>query len=509
MKLPLTRLLAVLVATAVLTAYPAHEADAQSRLGIIDAGPGEAGSLLTELLARPYTFRLPDVRQLEIPADSSFNSTLVVLGSDLMFAGTVHGDLVVVGGDLYLRPGSSVRGRAVAFGGGVYPARVGDSLPEMIAFRDLTYDLRLGAGDEIGLVYRSLAQHYSGSSSVFSLPGLYGLQMPAYDRVNGLSLSAGPRIQLFDKGLTLDPSVAYRSDLGEVDPALGAAFAVGGNQVMARAERGTFSNDVWSRPDVLNSFTSLVFGRDARNYWRAWRLEASLGREHMLSDGTLAASAGARWEDARSVGPEVGTRSGPWSAFRSNDEIKGMLRPNPAVMNGSILSALAEGTWTVFRDGMRGRSTIRLEAPLSATDDSRWVQATLDAELTMPTFGSQLLSFAAHGVATAGDTPPPQRWAYIGGSSTIVTMDPMQQGGDVLLYLDAEYLVPLPKPQFPMVGAPVIALRYAVGGAGVGSLPSLTQNVGGAIGFSIVRLDLLVDPSTGRTSFGLSVSPFQ
>ncbi len=499
-------LLKMLVAASVLMGHPSLDANAQSRLEIIEPGPGRAGSLLTELLTAPYTVRLPDVRQLEIPADSSFDRTLVVLGSDLMFAGTVNGDLVVVGGDLYLRPGASVSGRAVAFGGGVYPARVGDSLPEMLAFRNVTYDLRLGDRDAIGLVYRSLARDYT---NVFSLPGLYGLRIPVYDRVNGLSVSVGPRLRLLDERLTLDPTLAYRSDLGEVDPALTAAFVVGGNAVTAQAGRGTFSNDGWSRPDVLNSFASLSFGGDTRNYWRAWRLEGMVSRDHMLAIGQLSTTAGVRWEDARSVGPESGTRSGPWSLIRSNDEIDGMLRPNPPVMRGSITSALVEGTLSTFLGDMTSRSTLRLEAPLSAADDSRWVQGTLDAELTMPTFGNQLLLITTHAMATAGDTPPPQRWAYLGGGATLATMDLLQQGGDVLLYIDAAYVVPLPQPLLPMVGPPVFALRYAVGGAGVGSLPSLTQNVGGGIGFSMLRLDLLVDPSTGRTSFGLSVSPFR
>jgi hypothetical protein len=75
--------------------------------------------------------------------------------------------------------------------------------------------------------------------------------------------------------------------------------------------------------------------------------------------------------------------------------------------------------------------------------------------------------------------------------------------------LDGAYVVPLPRPELPIVGAPVVALRYAVGGAGVGSLPSLVQNVGGGIGFRLARLDFLVDPATGRTSFGLSVTPFR
>lgn len=493
-------------ALAMIAAQPARAALAQSRLEIVEPAPGRAGALLAEVLARPYLLRLPAERQVELPTDSSFDRSLVVVGADLMLAGSVRGDVVVVGGDLFLRPGAHVSGRAIAFGGGVYPTPVGDVEGQMIAFRDLTFDVQPANGEDVVRVaYRSTAFDYRQH---VSLPGLYGLRLPAYDRVDGLSIPVGPRLRLAGDRLGLDPVVTYRSDLGVVDPALEAELALGSRDALvARAERGTFTNDGWSRPDAVNSAAALFLGSDARNYWRATRVEARLRREYALADGPFTVAGGVRWEDARSVGPETGSRSGPW-ALRDADAVEGMLRPNPPVLRGRLASALVDGTMTLQRADIAGGATLRLEAPLSTPDDGRWLQGTLDAHLAVPTFGAQRLTVAAHAVATAGDVAPPQRWSYLGGGATIATMDRLAQGGDMLLYLDAAYLVPLPRPQLPFVGAPVVALRYAVGGAGVGSLPSLVQNVGGGIGFSVVRLDVLVDPTTGSAALSLSVSPF-
>src|SRR6185437_9745483 len=47
-----------------------------------------------------------------------------------------------------------------------------------------------------------------------------------------------------------------------------------------------------------------------------------------------------------------------------------------------------------------------------------------------PTFATQHFAFHAHGVLTAGDTAPPQRFAYLGGAGTLPTLDVLSLGGD-------------------------------------------------------------------------------
>src|ERR1700716_4611371 len=56
--------------------------------------------------------------------------------------------------------------------------------------------------------------------SPISLPLGVGLRIPSYDRVNGLALPWGPRLDLGEEKLQLDALVTYRSNLGKWDPSL-------------------------------------------------------------------------------------------------------------------------------------------------------------------------------------------------------------------------------------------------------------------------------------------------
>src|SRR6266480_3850875 len=53
-----------------------------------------------------------------------------------------------------------------------------------------------------------------------SLPLGIGLRIPSYDRVNGLSLPWGPKLELGDGKFDIDALVRYRSNLGKWDPSL-------------------------------------------------------------------------------------------------------------------------------------------------------------------------------------------------------------------------------------------------------------------------------------------------
>jgi len=48
--------------------------------------------------------------------------------------------VIVVGGDLYLRPRANVSGRAVAIGGAVYESTMSTVGGGVLPFRDFTYD---------------------------------------------------------------------------------------------------------------------------------------------------------------------------------------------------------------------------------------------------------------------------------------------------------------------------------------------------------------------------------
>jgi hypothetical protein len=66
------------------------------------------------------------------------------------------------------------------------------------------------------------------------------------------------------------------------------------------------------------------------------------------------------------------------------------------------------------------------------------------------------------------------------------------------------YVIPLHALTLPYLGAPAVAVRYVIGGAGVHSLPDLTQNVGLRVQLFLLRVDGLIDPLTRHTSIALS-----
>ena len=494
-------------------------------LVVRDVGPGEAGRVLRRALAAPHVV-LRATERVVLPRDSAIASTVVVVGgADVAVGSDVAGDVIVVGGDLFMHPGGRVRGDAVAIGGGVYASTLARIDGRTLGFRDLTFDL-VETESGIALDYRSLLPETR--FPVLTLPGAYGVRLPSfgggagptYDRVNGLSLVVGPRINLDSGRIFLDPLVVYRSDLGAVDPRLLAGASVGRrDSISVAVGRGTFTNDDWIRNDFWNSVISLASGKDTRNYFRADRAEAYVHRAWEGAFGTLVAFVGGRGEDAWSVGPSgldggtvVPVTSGPWSLAGRDDALDGMLRPNPAIDAGRILSALAGASveWENAEElAIEGRLVVEqaLDAPESF---GAFTQVTVDADLRFPTFRSQSFRFQAHGVFTGPDVAPRQRWSHLGGSGTLPTFDLLEFGGDELLFLESRYNVPIEALERPLFGTPVVTLRHMLGAAGAGRLPDFEQNLGVRLSLLLLlRLDYTIDPASGDSEFsvGVALSP--
>jgi hypothetical protein len=350
--------------------------------------------------------------------------------------------------------------------------------------------------------------------SPVTLPLGLGLRIPSYDRVNGVTLPWGPQLVLDDGTLELDALVTYRSHLGNWDPSLEGFVRPGAaNEIRLYVGRGTFNNDSWIRSDLMNSLAVLFVGSDARNYYRADRAALRFTRSLTVSAFGLTPFLGGSLERGWSTGSIPPTKT-PWSFFGRESDLR-MRRPNPPVTKGRINSILGGTGIQISRGGLEAKLDALVEhgfesgetqcfvppgGPICIPVIPAFTQTTLDSRVTFPTFGAQTFAFIGHALLTGGgDSPPPQRFAYLGGSGTLATVDLLALGGDRLLFLQGDYIIPIERIVLPFLGSPFIALRYAAGNAGIGRLPSLIQNVGAGAGIGFLRVNYTIDPAENRS----------
>lgn len=363
-----------------------------------------------------------------------------------------------------------------------------------------------------------------------TLPLGIGLRPPTYDRVNGLTLPWGPKLEAGDGRVDVDALVRYRSNLGKWDPSLeGTLRPTDGNEITFFVGQATFSNDTWIRSDLTNTLAAFFAGTDARNYYRSTRGNARYTLTLGGSSATFTPFIGGNLERDWSTGSVAPAKS-PWSVFGRKGNQR-MRRPNPGIAKGSITSLLGGSGLEFVTGGVDGKFDLTVEQSLRTSLDPQclpialgftcvapgdsFTQSTLDGRVSFPTFGSQTFTFKTHVVLTAGaGTAPAQRFVYLGGSGTLATVNLLALGGDHLLFFDGDYMIPIEKIQVPIVGSPFIALHYAAGNAAIDRVRSLIQNVGVGVGVSMLRIDYAIDPARNRSpfsrksaiSFGLNLS---
>lgn len=476
-------------------------ANAQAKIEVRDAGPGIGGEILSRALAGEHVVIGPAAVTYVIPRESTRTGTVIVLGHDVVVAGTVRGDVLVIGGDLYMDPGGRIDGRAIAIGGGVYESRLATIGAGAAVYGDFTYDIVAIPGG-YALTYRTFAER---PQPTVTLPGIYGLRLPTYDRTNGLSLAVAPLLVVPSAGTRVEPRLTYRSQLGALDPSIVIAQPINRLTTLHGAfGRGTFSNDAWIRSDLVNSLNVLWSGKDTRNYFRATRAEATVARKWEAGSATLEPFLGGRWERARSVGPDSFALGGPWS-FRDRRDPEDMLRPNPQFTTGTISSALVGAHITWADHGLVASLRLDGEAGTNRPTNASFQQATLAGGISFPTFGLQSLRVNIHLVGTHGETPL-QRYVYLGGPATIPSLAMLERGGDQLLFFDANYDIPLNRITLPLGLSPLLSLREVLGGANVGSMPKIAQLTGVRVAVSLLYVEILIDPARHHVDPGIGIS---
>ena len=161
---------------------------AQPALRIEGPSRAEPTVLLRAAARDPHDIVVVDSsRRPVFPRGTRLPRTTLIIGGDASIGAVVRGDVIVVGGDLYLRPGAAIDGRAVAIGGGVYGSTLAFVRDGVHANRDVTFDATASDGVLV-LRYRRLG----AGEPWFELPLLEGLRIPSYERVDGASVPWGP-----------------------------------------------------------------------------------------------------------------------------------------------------------------------------------------------------------------------------------------------------------------------------------------------------------------------------
>ncbi|MDB4889928.1 MAG: hypothetical protein JWL61_1783 [Gemmatimonadetes bacterium] len=461
-----------------------------------------SGLFIREAVAQPHVIITGNGR-LDLPRDSTVTSTLIVLGRDTYLASHVDGNVVVVGANLFLRPGVEVRGHAVAIGGTVASTTLGRVGGRIESYQDDIFDISPRPG--------GYALDYRPSVVARQIPlvqpaGIEGLMIPSYDRVDGLSLPLGVLLRAVDGMLEVEGSVTYRSRLGAFDPGATVRIAPERNvRFEGFVGIATRTNDSWNYSDLVNSATTFFAGNDTRNYFRSriadGRLFALVERPGISFEPYL----GGRFEKVSAI-----TASGNvWSVTgRKDPDFEHIRRPNPFVEDGDISSGLIGAQ--LYDTAGTVVSRIRLGVEQSFTTMSRttnFTQLTFDGRVDFPTFKTQHLYFRSHAVTTLGDSVPRARYAYLGGSGTLPVLDILEMGGTELFYLESRYAIPIESVKLPLIGSPIVTLRHIMGSAGVKSLPSLEQEIGIGLGLSALRFDFTHDVTGSRGSrFGAGIS---
>jgi hypothetical protein len=353
-----------------------------------------------------------------------------------------------------------------------------------------------------------------------SLPLGIGLRVPQYDRVDGVVLPWGPAISLAQDRIRIDPTITYRSHIGKIDPfVLVTARAKNGLALELAGGRGTFTNDAWIRPNLVNTLAALAVGSDSRNYFRADRGWALVSKQLGYPGILITPSVGVRFENDWSTGVPFRHTNAPWSAFSKADTLK-MRRTNPPIDKGHVSSALGRLLAEYDQGGVKGSFDGLVEQAFnsqlrnaisdeSSGDTGSFTQVTLHGVVGFPTFATQRFDFRGH-VVVSSDLAPRQRFVYLGGAGTLATVDLLALGGNRLFFAEGTYSIPINRIVVPVIGSPIVGVRYAAGSAGVGDWGDFIQNLGVQLGVPLIKVEYDIDPNYKRTSFthkhALSVS---
>lgn len=290
-----------------------------------------------------------------IPDGRRLDGDVAILGGPVELGGRVAGDLVVINGDVNLRPTASVDGDVTVVGGRATAAEGARVQGEIVSYTSVLVVQR--SGDRLVLV--SVDERRRRRGRLFEFP-VYGLGASdflvtagTYNRVEGLPISLGPRIvtggsnplraEFLGIYRTVSGFSLDREDLGYLVRA--RQYAGGRRSFWLEASFHSWIEPIesWGVSDLETALSTLFLHRDYRDHYerRGFGVAAAWAEE----DGP--ASLRLEYRDERHASVAVRDSSDdPWTLSK-NDE---PFRPNPRIHGGDLRSLLLALTYDTRND---------------------------------------------------------------------------------------------------------------------------------------------------------------
>ena len=373
-----------------------------------------------------------------IQKGDTVNTNLVVKGGDLTVYGRVNGDVLVVGGDIYLRDGSYIGGNIKVINGEVNK----DDDAVVVGYIDKGSSKREKA-------YREEEKNFRRSSTRLNANWVNEMTnldnfIFRYNRVEGLFLGAGSEKRYYwddQRSYSLYGSVGYgfKSHRWRGNLALSRQFAFDDGQLFEIEAEGhslTDTKDDWLIGVHENTAAAILIHEDFRDYFRRDGFGVNVGYAMQRNYLTSQVKAGYLSDEYRSMENQT-----EWSIFGGNKRF----RPNPAIDDGrmrSIVSSAGISTVTKSNYGPEGWSILATAevADTKFGGDFTFNRYVADIRRYQPLGRYDNLNVRVR-VGTSEGELPFQKTYEIGGLGTLHGYPFKGEMGNRMLLMNAELIV--------------------------------------------------------------------
>ena len=377
---------------------------------------------------------------VSVKKDRTIESNVVVKGGDLTIFGTIDGDVLVVGGTLYVKDGGKITGNARVINGDI----VKDDGGVIGGYTDKTSSTTTS--------YRQDRRRFSRPSTTFSAPWMSETSyldnfIFRYNRVEGLFLGLGSEKKFYwdgRKNFNSYGSVGWgiRSHTWRGNLGIARQFPLRtdeGDELLEIGVEGytlTDSKDQWIIGVNENTGAAILIHEDFRDYFERNGYSGHVAyysqNDYLKTELKIAY----RFDKYASL-----TNNTEWSLFGGNK----LFRTNPSIEDGKMRSLFASGGVSTVSKVSRGPEGWSVYGtyeygPRSFGGDFNFDKYMLDIRRFQPLSSYDNVNLRVR-VGTSDGRLPLQKTFDLGGLGTLNAFPYKSESGDRMILLNAEYIV--------------------------------------------------------------------